>query len=417
MPRVKELNLSHDIFENIIFHLHLRCFRLYGYVASKDQCRPWLSLARCIFFTACIWLTCVLMLARVFQGYESLIDGAITCATTVQYLAVSISTLNAIVQRKRVISLLREINVDMQQLMISADGDEWDLLLSTQKYTRKITLILWVPSMVAGLMAWSDCIYRTLFMPETVFNMPAVRAGKEQPILLFKLYPFGELCDNFVIGYLSPWYALCLGITTIPLWHTFITCLMKYMHLKLMILKKKAAEMDITRLNPFLDLDRLTPAQLNRWQMELIKTFVKDHLKIRRFVYELEQLIRVPVMADFIIFSVLICFLFFALSVGSPSKIDNLFMFLYIFVMASILWMYHWHATLIAECHEELSFAYYSAPWYAYDQTMKRTILLMIVHAQRPMKMRAVMVQLSVETFIDIVRGAYTYFNILSQLY
>ncbi|XP_041448708.1 odorant receptor 56a isoform X2 [Drosophila obscura] len=173
----------------------------------------------------------------------------------------------------------------------------------------------------------------------------------------------------------------------------------------------------ITRLNPFLDPDRLTPTQLARWQMRLIKKFVKEHLKIRRFVKELEQLICVPVMADFIIFSILICFLFFALSVGTPSKMDSFFMFIYIFVMASILWIYHWHATLIFECHQELPFAYYSTPWYEYERPVQRTLLIMIVHAQRPLRMRALMVELGIGTFIDIVRGAYSYFNLLSQIY
>ncbi|SPP75495.1 blast:Odorant receptor 56a [Drosophila guanche] len=70
MFKYKELLLSRRIFENPILHLHLRCFRLYDYVAmSKDQSRPWLSLARCIFFTGSVWLSCVLMLTRVFHGY------------------------------------------------------------------------------------------------------------------------------------------------------------------------------------------------------------------------------------------------------------------------------------------------------------------------------------------------------------
>lgn len=50
--------------------------------------------------------------------------------------------------------------------------------------------------------------------------------------------------------------------------------------------------------------------------MELCKRFVQEHLKIRDFVQQLQQLISLPVMADFIIFSVLMCFLFFALMLG-----------------------------------------------------------------------------------------------------
>jgi len=79
MFKVKDLLLSPETFEDPIFKTHLRCFRLYGYVASKDQKRPWLSLLRCTVFTASIWLSCALMLARVFRGYENLNDGATNC--------------------------------------------------------------------------------------------------------------------------------------------------------------------------------------------------------------------------------------------------------------------------------------------------------------------------------------------------
>ncbi|XP_026841515.1 odorant receptor 56a [Drosophila persimilis] len=417
MFRAKELLLPRGIFENPMLRLHLRCFRLYGYVASNYQRRPWLSQSRCILFTASIWVSCVLMLARVFQGYERLNDGATTCATALQYFTVSIATINAIVRRERVVSMLREVHEDMQKLMKEADDQELDLVFSTQKYTRTITLILWVSSIGAGLMALSDCIYRTLFMPQTVFNLPAVRRGDERPLLLFRLFPFGELYDNFVVGFLGPWYALGLGVTTIPLWHTFIMCLMKYVHLKLMILNKRVPEMDIMRHNPFLDLDRLTPAQLNRWRIRLFTKFVTDHLKIRKFVKELELLICVPVMIDFIIFSILICFLFFALGVGSPTKMDYFFMCIYIFVMASILLIYHWHATLISECHDELSFAYYSTPWYEFERSAQRMILFMMIHSQRPLQIRALMIPVNLGTFLDIVRAAYSYSNLLRQIY
>lgn len=99
MFRVKELLLSAETFNDPIFEHHLKYFRWYGYVASEEQSRPWFSLFRCTLFTASIWISCALMLARVFRGYEHLNDGATSCATTVQYFAVSIATLNAYVQR------------------------------------------------------------------------------------------------------------------------------------------------------------------------------------------------------------------------------------------------------------------------------------------------------------------------------
>ncbi|XP_034108686.1 odorant receptor 56a [Drosophila nasuta] len=415
MFKVKELQLSPDIFENPLFRMHLHCFQWYGYVASTEQSHPWFSLIRCIVFTASIWISCALMLTRVFLSgsYENLSVGATSWATAVQYFAVSIATLNAYMQRERVVFMLRQAHADLQAFKLQADDQELELLDSTQRYLRTITMMLWVPSVVAGLMAWSDCIYRTIFLPQTVFNAAAVHRGEAQPILLFKLFPFADLCDNFFIGYLGPWYALGLGITTIPLWHTFITCLMKYITLKLQILNKRVIAMDITRMKPDLVVQHLTPAELNLWRLRLCKQFVEEQLRIRQFVHELQQLIRVPVFADFIIFSVLMCFLFFALTVGVPSKMDYSFMFIYLFVMAAILWIYHWHATLIVECKDDLAFACYACDWYNFDVPVQKRLLFMMQHTQRPMKMRALLVDMNLKTFLDIVRGAYSYFNLL----
>ncbi|EDW32591.1 GL11721 [Drosophila persimilis] len=322
MFRVKELLLPRAIFKSHILGLHLRGIIMYGYVAEKYQRWPLLSLVRCIIFMVSIWVSTVTMLARVFQGFENPNDGVLCWATTIMYISLSISVLNSFVQRKRVIGMVRAIHEDIQKLMKEADDQEL-------------------------------------------------------------VYPFGDVYNNFVFGLFGAWYALGLGINTIPLWNSFIVCLIKYVHLKLLILKKRVTEMEITRFNPLLDLDRLTPAQLNRWRMRLIKEFVKEHLKIRRFVQELEQLICLPVLIDFIFFAISICFELYALIVG----------------------------------HDDLCFAYYSTPWYEYDPPMKRTILFMMMHAQSPLRIRALMFPVDLKTFLDIVLGAYNYFNILRGLY
>ncbi|XP_017145684.1 odorant receptor 56a-like [Drosophila miranda] len=328
------------------------------------------------------WVSTVAMLARVFQGFENPNDGVLCWATTIMYISLSVSVLNAFVQRKRVIGMIRAIHEDIQKLMKEADDQELVLMLSTQKYIRMTTWMLWYPALLTGIIAFMDSLYRTVLITLSVFNITE-RRDEQQYIFLLKVYPFGEVYNNFVFGLLGTWYALGLGINAIPLWNSFIVCLIKYVHLKLLILKKRVTEMEITRFNPLLDLDRLTPAQRNRWRMRLIKEFVKEHLKIRRFVKELEQLICLPVLIDFIFFAVSICFELYALIVG----------------------------------HADLCFALYSTPWYEYDPTMKRTILFMMMHAQSPLQIRALMFPVDLKTFLDIVLGAYNYFNILRGLY
>lgn len=46
---------------------------------------------------------------------------------------------------------------------------------------------------------------------------------------------------------------------------------------------------------------------------------------------------------------------------------DYFFMFIYLFVMAGILWIYHWHATLIVECVSIIT----RIAWYIFDKFSK----------------------------------------------
>ncbi|BFG03574.1 odorant receptor 56a-like [Drosophila madeirensis] len=199
--------------------------------------------------------------------------------------------------------MLRLIDEGMQKLMNEADDQELELALSNEKYVRAMTWSLWLPTLVAAIIA----VFENIFCKVLAIALCA----HKQPILI-SVYSYGEVTDNFVVALLGSLYSLVLGSNIFPLWHSFVTCLMKYVHLKLMILNKRASKIEILRINSFLDLDLLTPYQLNLWRIRLIAYFVKEHLEIRSFVKEFEQLIRLPVLIDFIIFSVSICFQLYA---------------------------------------------------------------------------------------------------------
>uniref|UniRef100_A0A1B0AH11 Uncharacterized protein n=1 Tax=Glossina pallidipes TaxID=7398 RepID=A0A1B0AH11_GLOPL len=113
-----------------------------------------------------------------------------------------------------------------------------------------------------------------------------VLKGEAEPILLFQLFPFGEVYDNFLVGYLGACYALFLGITTIPCWHTFITCLMKYIVIKFQIINKRLEQMDISKLSPKFSLqpdmiDNLNEKDLNYWRLKMCEFCVQEQIKIK----------------------------------------------------------------------------------------------------------------------------------------
>ncbi|KAL9915283.1 odorant receptor 56a [Glossina fuscipes] len=418
MVDIKDLQIHPEVFENPLIIIHLKSMLLYGLIVSTEQKHKRFSLRRGAVFTISFVISCALIFIKVSRGFESLAAGATSCATAFLYLSTSITIVNAFFQRARVVRMCTFLHEDINKLMELADEREKKMFADTVKYLRYVTVILWTPSVLAGFIAYADCFYRTIFMPETVFNIPQVLRGEAEPILLFQLFPFGEVYDNFLIGYLGACYALFLGITTIPCWHTFITCLMKYIVLKFQIINKRLKEMDISKLSPNFSLqldmiDNLNENDLNYWRLKMCEFCVKEQTKIKWFANEIQALIRIPVFLDFIIFSVLICFLFYALTTDNPSKMDYFFMLIYLFVMASILWLYHWHATLIAQCNDDLGFAIYSSNWYDYPLIVQKSIRLIMMDSTKPLTMKAFLVELNLKTFIDVVRGAYSYFSIL----
>lgn len=119
---------------------------------------------------------------------------------------------------------------------------------------------------------------------------------------------------------------------------------------------------------------------------------------------------------------------------------DYLFIAIYLFVMSFILWLYHWHATLIAErvssfksmlsksiltflkiyCfqNDELRFALYSSPWHAFPVNVQKSIRLMMMESTTPLIMKAIFVELNLKTFIDVnnLFKTFFFFNCLSYI-
>lgn len=73
-----------------------------------------------------------------------------------------------------VVRMVTFMHKDLTELFRITDEEEKKMLAHTIKYIRVITIIMWSPSLIAGFIAYADCFYRTAFMPETVFNIPAV---------------------------------------------------------------------------------------------------------------------------------------------------------------------------------------------------------------------------------------------------
>ncbi|XP_055837698.1 odorant receptor 56a isoform X2 [Episyrphus balteatus] len=341
-----------------------------------------------------------------------------SAATTFLYLSTGIAFNAAFFQKERIARMLIFLQKDVDKFLIKSDEQEEKLFEEMHKYIKAITVSIWIPTAVAAFIAYVEAFYRIAFGS---FWYPTGEDDSDTPTLLNRLFPFGDVFDNTFFGFFLPLYALLIGVVAIPLWHTFITSLMIYVILKWKVMHKRLSEMDVSKVilepNEILYHSSLVGDEnkINFLRERMCKFCVVEQIRIRWFARELQELIGIPVFADFIIFSILICFLFYELVTGNPTNMDFVFMCLYLFVMSSILWLYHWHATLIKENSVEMGFAIYSCDWYNYPIKVQKLIQMAMIITARPLEIKAVLVPLSLTTFIDIIRAAYSYFSLLRK--
>jgi odorant receptor len=57
----------------------------------------------------------------------------------------------------------------------------------------------------------------------------------------------------------------------------------------------------------------------------------------------------------------------------------------------------------------------YKCRWYEFSKSFKKQVLIFMVTA-RPIRMRALFIDMKLETFLNILRASYSYFTLLTQM-
>ncbi|XP_028137025.2 odorant receptor Or2-like [Diabrotica virgifera virgifera] len=91
-------------------------------------------------------------------------------------------------------------------------------------------------------------------------------------------------------------------------------------------------------------------------------------------------------------------------------NIESLFHFSKVFVIIVENWYINYHANELIVTSKKLSSSIFSNGWYDLDESTKKSLMLMMIRSQRPLKIDIGTIYfLGTKLFIKILKGGYTF--------
>ncbi|XP_058116774.1 odorant receptor 56a [Anopheles ziemanni] len=416
MELKEEWILADEVFENPLLRSNLLGLKYYGLLLHDTQSFKKMHCFRGAVFTLSMVLFNFTQYIDLGQVWGSVSDMTANAATTLLFTTTIFRIIFFYVHRTRFNNIIRLANEGIKRIVKDAWVDEQKILISNVRYLKRLSVVFWSCALIT---ANTMCVFSLVqyFMYE---RSPDDRSEEEKGgCILRSWYPTSPGNDHFVEIYLIQLYIMYVGQLIVPSWHMFIVTLMIYGRIECNVLNHRVrslaryhkvheAEGIPTKSGSFDPVD-------NPERRALIIDCVKRQSKLVAFTRELEQLTRAAVFLDFVVFSVLLCALLLEASI-TTSVVQMFIDICYITTMTTILFLYYWHANEINVCANQLSMSAYTSDWYRYDRTTNQMLQLFIMYSNRPLKMHAFFITMSLDTFLAILRASYSYFTILKQL-
>ncbi|KFB52312.1 AGAP011631-PA-like protein [Anopheles sinensis] len=452
MELKEEWILADEVFENPLLRSNLLGLKYYGLLLHDTQCFKKLHCFRGAVFTLSMVLFNLTQYIDLGQVWGSVSDMTANAATTLLFTTTIFRIIFFYAHRARFNNIIRVANEGIKRIVKDAWMDEQNILISNVRYLKRLSVLFWSCALIT---ANTMCVFS--LVQYFIYERPPSgssegekggRVGASMNSSTTQLYPAKILRswyptspgnDHFVEIYLIQLYIMYVGQLIVPSWHMFMVTLMIYGRIECNVLnhrvrslaryhKVHAAERIQIKSNSFDPVD-------NPERRTLIIDCVKRQSNLVAFTRELEQLTRAAVFLDFVVFSVLLCALLLEASI-TTSVVQIFIDICYITTMTTILFLYYWHANEINVCvgtkwgkkyekmdnrdvhfqANQLSMSAYNSDWYRYDRTTNQMLQLFIMYSNRPLKMHAYFITMSLDTFLAILRASYSYFTILKQL-
>ncbi|XP_052861053.1 odorant receptor 56a [Anopheles cruzii] len=431
MKLKEEWILADDVFQNPLIGPALRALKYYGLLIHESQPMKKLHCFRGMVFTLTMLLFNATQYIDLGQVWGRVSDMTANAATTLLFTTIIFRVLFFYLHRARFNNIIRVAHEGIVRIMDDDWQAERDILATNIRYLKRLAVVFWSCALVT---ANTMCVYA--LVQYFIYESPSVgHGGRNEVVNVLRevmnttqaqTYPASILrswypspADHFLAIYLIQLYAMLVGQLIVPSWHMFMVTLMVYGRTECSILAHKLRYLDRYQAAADDRMNGPTNQPLatvnNSARRSMIIDCVKRQSRLVAFTKELEQLTRAAVFLDFVLFSVLLCALLFEASM-TTSGVQIFIDICYITTMTTILFLYYWHANEINVCADGLAMAAYESDWYRYDRRTNKLLQIFIMYSNRPLKMRAFFISMSLDTFIGILRASYSYFTLLKQM-
>nr|ALR72560.1 odorant receptor OR15 [Colaphellus bowringi] len=144
---------------------------------------------------------------------------------------------------------------------------------------------------------------------------------------------------------------------------------------------------------------------------------IRHHKLIVRFANNTEILFNRIYLGQFIACTSALCMALFLLTLHQESRFESSFLVFYLTAIFSLLFIPCWFSSEMQGKSENIPEAAYSCNWVTASKLFKKDLIFFILRAQKPLKFYAVgFFQISVETFVLIVRSSFSYYTVLNNM-
>ncbi|XP_053659918.1 odorant receptor 56a-like [Anopheles marshallii] len=428
MELKEEWILPDAVYDNPLLKRTLLGLRYYGLLLGHSQSYKKAHCFRGMVFTVSMILFNCTQYVDLWQVWGSVSDMTANAATTLLFTTTIFRIIFFYFHRARFNSIIQVAHTGIERILGDGWSEEKNLVTSNVRYLNRLAVVFWSCALVTANMM---CIYSLLLylmyegssITEEQLNLDGLSSNVTTPQqyptpILRSWYPTADGMDkHFLEIYLIQLYIMYVGQLIVPSWHMFMVTLMIYGRIECSVLNHRLCFLD--RYHKPEQENKPKASVLdqvdNDERRSLIIDCIKRQANLVAFTRELEQLTRAAVFLDFVVFSVLLCALLFEASM-TTSGVQVFIDICYITTMTVILFLYYWHANEIHACADQLSMSAYKSDWYRYDRGTNRMLQIFILYSNRPLKMQAFFISMSLDTFLAILRASYSYFTILKQL-
>ncbi|VEN50755.1 unnamed protein product [Callosobruchus maculatus] len=143
---------------------------------------------------------------------------------------------------------------------------------------------------------------------------------------------------------------------------------------------------------------------------------IKRHLQIILFIERLQHICKIGLSVVFVSGVINICT---TLSlVLEVTFIELLFMVPYLGEIILIIYVHCFYGSILASESEEIAYSLFSSKWVSADVSHKRNLAIFMIFSNKKITIRLAggMLTMTLPLFVQIIRTAYAYFNVLQSI-